>query len=191
MTPCRQISITARRLGFTLVELVAVLILTALLAAAVSVSLKGVRRDVALDDSAARLRAYDGATRDAARLAGRPLVLRFDLSAAVVSRLDPESQQARGTALPLRAGASPRDRESVTIDRMMTPDGEAAAGEVDVLCSARGWTPSYAVLLAGPNGRREWVLFAGLTGEARTIRDDRQVRETLALLRPGVGDDAD
>ena len=45
--------------------------------------------------------------------------------------------------------------------------------------SARGQTPSYAVLLAGPAGER-WVAVAGLTGQAMVLSDERDVQDILS-----------
>jgi prepilin-type N-terminal cleavage/methylation domain-containing protein len=176
------------RTGFTLVELTATLLLAALLSAAVAASLAGTRRGALLEDVVARWKAYDEASRVQARLSGEPVRLRIDVDAGRVRRLDEAGASPLGSALDLPAGA-----EGVRVERVVTAADDpaagrgATAGEVDVPVSVRGYSPAYAVLLAGPGGRRQWLMFAGLTGEPRTLADEREVVETFRLLRGGVG----
>jgi type II secretory pathway pseudopilin PulG len=176
--------ISDRRSAFTLVELTATLLLAALLATAVAASLKGVRRGAALDDAVSAWKAYDEAARAGARATGRPTRLRVDVDAGRVARVDDADGSPRGSPLDLPPGP-----EGVRVERVMTAADDpgvgrgASAGTIEVPVSARGLGPSYAVLLAGPGGRRQWLVFAGLTGEPRTVSDERDVVETFRLLR--------
>ena len=174
-----------RRRGFTLVELTAVLLLAALIATGVTVSLKGARRDTLLDDAVLRWKAYDEATRAQARRSGGPLRLRIGIDAGRARRLAADDNRPLGGTLDFPPGP-----DGVRIERVLTPADDAGGGDVDVRVSARGYSPPYAVLLGGPGGRRQWVLFAGLTGEASLGHDDRQVLDTIRLAAAG-GDDPD
>jgi hypothetical protein len=94
----------------------------------------------------------------------------------------PRGDDDRPHGAPLDLPAGP---DGVRVERVVTPADDAAGGDVDLRVSARGYSPSYAVLLAGPGGRRQWVLFAGLTGEAGVANDDREVLETIRPRRRG------
>ncbi|MDB5296724.1 MAG: hypothetical protein JWO31_2707 [Phycisphaerales bacterium] len=184
--------------AFTLIEMVAVLALAALLATAATVSLKGTRRDAAVDDAAGRWRAYDAAARDLARQSGRPVTLRIRAGGGgtgdagpVARRLDADGRADLGPPVDLPGGP-----DGVRVDRVLTPPVGAdpgagvsagSGGAVDVPVSARGFGPSYAVRLAGPGGRTRWLLVAGLTGEVRTVPDEQYVRNTFRLLAGGEG----
>jgi hypothetical protein len=52
-------------------------------------------------------------------------------------------------------------------------------GEASVPFSDDGRSPSYAVLLTNKAGQR-WVAFAGLTGQAFLVGDERQVQDILS-----------
>lgn len=174
-----------RRRAFTLVELTATLVLAALLAAAVAVSLKGLRRGAAVDDVASAWRAYDEAARAQARASGKPIRLSVDLDANRVRRLDDETAAPLGWALEWPGGP-----EGVRVDRLLTPSDDPAAGArggmFELPISARGYGPAYAVRLAGPGGRTRWLMFAGLTGQPRTPADEREVVEAFRLTNPNA-----
>lgn len=169
---------TATRHAFTLVEIVAVLLLVAVLGATVTVSLNATRRASRLQDAVERLKDYDGAARERARSSGRAMRLRFETGTARVQRVDASTGWPEGPTLEFDG--------AVAVERVWTASDGAASG--DVVCSSRGQTDSYAVLLAGPSDARQWILFAGLTGEARLLKNDAQVEEIFKLLAPGSVD---
>jgi prepilin-type N-terminal cleavage/methylation domain-containing protein len=181
--------------AFTLIELVATLLLAALLATAVAVSLKGIGKEAQFDETVSRIRSFDDASRRQAKASGRPLRIQIDLDRGRISCLE-EGQNGNGpvvndrsesnrTALDLPPGPS-----GVKIERLERADDSAPGGEVEIPCSARGHTPTYALLLTG-QGRRQWLLFAGLTGQVRIIADERELQDTFRLLGATGGHDAD
>jgi type II secretory pathway pseudopilin PulG len=156
------------RRAFTLIEAVLILAVMALLAAGVTVSLAGAGRVASADDVADAYAAFDRTTREAARRLGRTPELRFDLNRGTVRRADGERDPA-GLVL----------RGDFRVTRVVMRGDDLRSGEVAVPVSARGQTPSYAVLLAGPAGHR-WVVFAGLTGQAIRVQDERDVFDILS-----------
>jgi hypothetical protein len=74
------------------------------------------------------------------------------------------------------------------IARLVSGGQSQEAGEVTLPCSARGQTPSYAVLLAGSEGGQQWVVVAGLSGKAVTANNAREVEAIFESL--SGGDDA-
>ncbi len=163
--------------AFTLVELLAVLLLMALLATAVTLSLKGVLRDAELRNAASQLIQFDRLAREQARRSNRPSQLHFEPQARRVRSVDVRTQKAQGRELQLPAG--------VSIEQVRT--AWQARDDIDVVvpCSARGQTGSYAVLLRGAGQRRLWLVVTGLSGTTETERDDHTVNQTFALLANG------
>jgi prepilin-type N-terminal cleavage/methylation domain-containing protein len=167
-----------RRNAFTLIETLAVIALMAVLAAAVTVSLAGAARAARVEDVAERFVAFDRSTRDVARQFGRTPALRFDLNRGTVHRLDGEREPA-----PLHLGG-----DGVRVTRVICRGRDSGSGEVLVRCSAMGQTPSYAVRLTGRSGEC-WVAFAGLTGQALVVRDEREVQDILAPVAAATSPD--
>jgi prepilin-type N-terminal cleavage/methylation domain-containing protein len=157
--------------AFTLIETLAVITLLAVITAAVAVSLSGARRSADLDGVAEQFVAYDRGTREIARRFGRRTSLRFELNQGTVSRLDDLDSNGTRTT-PLAIGGA-------RVARLIVRDESIGYGEASVAFSDGGRSPSYAVLLANNAGQR-WVAFAGLTGQAVVLSDERQVREILS-----------
>ena len=183
--PATRPARAASRRGFTLVELTAALLLAGLIATAVTVSLRGARRATALEDVALRWKAYDEATRAQARRLGSPLRLRIAADGGQVLRLAADGDdRPHGAALDLPSGA-----EGVRVERVVTPADDSAGGDVDLRFSARGYSPSYSVLLAAPGGRRQWLVFAGLTGQAEAVTNERDAIEAVRPAAAAAGRD--
>lgn len=169
-----------RSRAFTLVELTAVLALSAVLAVVAVVSLHGASRAARLSDVVPRLSAMDRWSREYARRFDRGVQLTFDLANGRV--LHDVDGNASSAAYELPSGCS--------IERVATSSGDIASGEASIAFSAKGHTRSYAVMVSGRDGRRSWVIFAGLTGQAVEVSDERQVRETIAATGTAAGTDA-
>ena len=176
--------------GFTLIEMVLVIALTAILATAVTLSLTGPRRAAQARDVAEGVAHYDRLAREWSRRFGRPTRLTFHLNRGMVSRAVADGEAAgaeedsavdRPAALQLAGG--------YRIDRVVLAGRSASAGEVSVPCSTGGQTPSYAVLLAGPGGQRQWLVVAGLSGNVLTVNDEREVEDIFAALSGEPGAD--
>lgn len=186
-----------RRSGFTLIEVTAVIALLGLLAGAVAWSMVEDVRDAAGADAVGQIAHCDRMARLTAQRLGQPCLVRFDLDRQSVVRVvegerDPRPGAA-GRALP--AGWR--------IDRVVVPRGgalpgrvagdatpvRAEAGVVDVRCSTGGRSVSYAVALVGPDeGRRQWIMVSGLTGQLTPADDEKEIENLVAML---VGDRPD
>jgi prepilin-type N-terminal cleavage/methylation domain-containing protein len=170
------------RPAFTLLEMIATLALLAVLATVVTVSLAGPRRAARAQDAADEVLNYDRLAREWCRRLGRPGGITFDLDRGTVRRV--MAGQSDGAAQPASLHVSGGFR----IARLVSGGQSHEAGEVTLPCSARGQTPSYAVLLAGPEGGQQWVVVAGLSGKAVTAGDAREVEAIFQSL--SGGDDA-
>src|SRR5689334_5072065 len=74
------------------------------------------------------------------------------------------------------------------IARLYVAGRRAEGREAVVICSARGYTPSYAVLVEAE--QQQWVVVAGLTGAIRMVADERSVEEILSTGTSAASDDA-
>ena len=176
--------------AFTLLEMLVTLALMALLATVVTISLAGPWRAARAQDAADELLHYDRGTREWCR--------RFAIQGAIVFDLDRAT--VRRAAEPREGGSGPGAQPAklhlpgaFRIARVVSRGRSHAAGEAVLQCSARGQTPSYAVLLSGPGGQQQWVVVAGLTGKAMTAGDEREVEAIFDALSGDSlsgGDDA-
>ena len=157
--------------AFTLIETIAVIALLAVITAAVAVSLSGAKSTADLDGVAERFIALDRGTREVARRFGRRPSLRFELNQGTVRRLDDVDGDGNRTTPLVLGGAR--------VAKLIVRGESVGYGEASVPFSDGGRSPSYAVLLTNKAGQR-WVAFAGLTGQALVLGDERQVRDILS-----------
>jgi prepilin-type N-terminal cleavage/methylation domain-containing protein len=162
------------RRAFSLVELTVVLLILAIMAGAVAVSARGPLRKVGIERTVDEIIAFDRLTRQYARQQDRAIRLLVDLSAGELRRTDEEGRGELGEPLRLASGYS--------VARLRLAGQDIASGQVAISCSALGLTPTYAVLLEGAGGRRQWVLVAGLSGQIVGTGDDKETENILAML---------
>jgi len=198
-----------RHVGFTLVEVIAVVALLALLAGATALSLTGDADLAKHSDILDRLRHADRMARLAAQRTGRPQLLRINLDKQRIQRMQ-DTRGGQDTANhPYALPAGYRIAAVVMPD---TPDApgyartNADVDEVDtsiaeIAFSTEGRSVSYAVRIVStreaapdeaPNHDRprEWLVVSGLTGQA-TLHDDQtqidNLFDALTARRPDAG----
>ena len=165
-----------RRLGFTLIETVAVLAMTAILAGTAAVALSGPRARAVAADAVGQLSFADAGVRQTARSTDHPQSFTIDLAAGRFSRSADGGPDVTLADLP--AG--------VRVTRVWV-NGEAVDfGRATVAVSAAGRTRSYAVGLSTPAGPR-WTVVAGLTGQATPVPDAAAAEAAVDLARPPAG----
>jgi len=174
--------------AFTLIEVMAVVVILALLAGTVVWSLTGDVRRVGVAEAADTIAHVDRTARIAAQ--------RFEGGCRL--RIDLDQQRAR--RLHTDAGGEVAAAHSVSLPRghrieqlVLAPDvGDAAtggaaarrviSGAIDIAYSPQGASPTYALRLGSPSGRQQWLVFAGLTGQMTVIDDERDVDNLFAML---------
>jgi prepilin-type N-terminal cleavage/methylation domain-containing protein len=172
----RHSSFGANR-AFTLIEVIVVLVLTALLTTAVAVALTSPARAARARDAAERIDSFDRLVREHAKRAGAAQAIVFDLNRGTVRRGETESEDGirePGSILQLPG--------QFRVERLLLPGGPVLSGEVRVPVSPRGQTPSYAVLLVERKQKPHWLVFAGLTGQMTEARDATEVEQLFAAL---------
>ena len=166
----------ARRNGFTLVEVTIALLILAILAAGVAISIAAPMANTRMRDVVGRIIQFDHNARDYARNQDRDLHLVIDPTEGTLTRVDPTEREQLGR--PLRLG------DGVKIATILTDDTEAHGNSIALPCSRAGWTRSYAIELHGPRGRRKWLLFAGLTGQCTEFEDETTLRTIWRQTSP-------
>ena len=175
----RRASAEADPAGCTLIELLAVLLILALLTTAVSLSLASAQRKAQMRDVIDQITQYDLLARVEARQHGQPLRLAISLLDAKLSRLDAQSGGAREnrSSLVLPSGYS--------IGEIRLPRKRTNYGQASVNISILGQTPDYALLVRGPDEQKQWLFFTGLSGQSTLLSNDREIADTFQALFGG------
>lgn len=171
---------STRRAAFTLIEISAVIVLAALLAAALALSLSGVGRAARMEDAIQQIIAFDDMTRRTARASGRAMEIVVDTEAQRIRRIDATTRQVHGRQLALGS--------RVRIDEARLGGGALMPASAPILVSDRGLSSTYALKLTEGSAKR-WVLIVGLTGRGIEVSDDGEVQQLLRTT--ATRDDAD
>lgn len=153
--------------GFTLLELLGVLVIGGLLVSIASLSLTGPRRAMQLDDALGQLQWLDAQARHEALRFGEPIMLVFDLDQQTVV-LRPSGEG--GQPAPAAEGNAPLSRSwtlpgQLTLDRLWLSGQVVDRGVVGVPVGIDGQSPSYGVCVTGAGSSSRWLLIAGLSGQ--------------------------
>ena len=168
---------TGRSAGFTLIELMMVVLILATASAIVALRLKGPMCVARMRDVTGRIASYDRLTRLQATEQDRALMVVVDPDKGELRRMDAKGEEAMGTPLSL-----PSDFE---ITKVVVAGEAPSAKRKGVYFSRLGLTRSYAILVTGPGDLSRWVLFTGLTGDLVEGEREEQVREALDRTAPG------
>jgi prepilin-type N-terminal cleavage/methylation domain-containing protein len=164
-------SISAGRLGgFTLVEIMIVVLLMAMLASAAALSMNGPLTSARAADAAEMVSSFDAAVRIYARRYHSGAQIVFDLSAGKISRRQKHDNLDDHASTFLPSGFS--------IDEIRQAQHLASVGETHINVSAMGLSPSYAVHLLGPRSD-QWLVFAGLSGQVRQVNNEAAIDAIL------------
>lgn len=178
-----------RRAAFTLIELVAVMLILALLIGAATLALGGVRREAEMSDVIDRLRAADETARRQAHRLDEPAELVFDLRR---NRIEHSRGRDRRGGRGDGHWTLPR---GFSLERAWIEGHGSSSHQIAVGFSSLGHSPSYALAVRGPSppegdGRpRRLLLWAGLSGQMKEPEDESQLETILQSL--GAGPDAD
>jgi prepilin-type N-terminal cleavage/methylation domain-containing protein len=173
--------------AFTLVELMVAILLAAIMATVVAVSLAGSQRAARAEDVLGRIATFDRLAREHVRQFGRPNRLTFDLAQNTITRspadADADADESHDTASTLHLPSG------VHLARVVTAMANQTAGQASIPCSPDGLRPTYAILLNDTRNAGRWQLTIGPTGQTLEVRDEREVQDIFRAIRRG--DDAD
>lgn len=198
------------RRGFTIIEVMAVVVLIGVLAGMAALSMINDARRATRQDVIARLTDADATARLAAKRLG-PTTLRIDLDQQKLWLVtpDPTTREPRpGHVMRLApdyritevawVDPQPADARNARPRQTLTHD----AGTVELPYSGEGMTRTYVLRLQGPGidpdtgeqaperERTTWLLFSGLTGQT-VINDEPETIDNLLALLTRTRPDAD
>jgi prepilin-type N-terminal cleavage/methylation domain-containing protein len=162
--------------GFTLVELLVVIVILALLAAVVATRWSGVHHQAVAESMRNQLQFVDQHLRQFARSRNRPCVLAFDVEKSRVGKqlsLDEDDQlqwESLGTG--------------VRVESIRVGVDKPTSRRIEIPVDAIGQTPTYGLYLVGPGKRETWLLFAGVSGQMSELKDQRTWNAAFELLQP-------
>jgi prepilin-type N-terminal cleavage/methylation domain-containing protein len=168
--------------GFTLLEVLAVIVIMTMMIAIVGVQLNGPYQVARLRESLERIEFIDNQVRNHSLTHSTPCQLVVDLDRGHLYSQDIHDDDLRSFEYHL-----PR---KLRFDRFQTPWLDKRSGSAVIDITARGSSPTYAVCVVAPDDERRWVLFAGATGRADHSMDKENVQQVFALWRAsGVNTD--
>ena len=175
---------SASRRGFTLIELTVVLLIVAILAGVVTLRLQGPLHRAEMRDVIERIAFFDHLTRVHAREHDRPLRLVVDIVAGDITRNYGDSIEQAGAPFELPRGCE--------FTKLYVGGDQISAGSTSMICSRRGITPTYALQVEHDTGLRQWILVAGLTGDAVEVSDEdiEAIAKALGPAAKTAGRDA-
>ncbi|MEX2672291.1 MAG: type II secretion system protein [Phycisphaeraceae bacterium] len=179
-----------RRRAFTMVEMLAVVVLLGIIAAGTAWSLADNAQQRSHADLVAQLDHADEMARAAAARLGRPCILRIDLDQQRVQRVvETQDDQHAAQTTTVRF---PHRIESVMVAGAQRHAALVESRSVAITYSTAGLSPSYAVRIvtSGETEQTLWLLVAGLTGQAMVMDNEDEIRDIFETLTPG-GPDAD
>ncbi len=181
------------RAAFTMIEMLAVIVVLGLLAGAAAWSLAGDAEAATYENVVGKLAHHERTARLAANRLGQTCVLRYNLNAQRISRFDTADRMAT----PAWRLPAPYRIDRIVIHRPGGGDdaghhgfGERYdAGTVEIDISRAGRSATYAIRVAN-NQQQGWLVFSGLTGQMTRINDAQEVDNLFAMLA-GERPDAD
>ncbi|MDV6033896.1 MAG: type II secretion system protein [Phycisphaera sp. RhM] len=153
--------------GFSLIELVVVLVLMAVIASMATLSVRGVIARQRLGRAVEVIEQFDTALRRSARDQRRQVAGVIDRGRGRLT-VDPSGERSRTYTLP----------RQVSIDAIRFGPVPSSRSGSQIVANADGSSPSYALRLASGNTRR-WVFFVG--GSGQVVDDFNDMAVDLAL----------
>jgi prepilin-type N-terminal cleavage/methylation domain-containing protein len=170
------------RPAFTLIELVAVIVLLGIISTAAALTFRSSLQSATSTDAIGQIKYLDSTARQRARRFNQPVEVVFDVTSSTLSRREGSKRNDESFTAALPRGFS--------IDQINIAGHSTFNGDASITCSPAGLTPSYAIHLIGPNFD-QWLLFAGLSGQMTLINHEETVLDILAAVRQGARRDAD
>lgn len=162
-----------RKAGFTLLELLVVLVISSLVGSIVVVRLWGPYRAARFEQVVEQLILTDRQFRHGCLRRSRSADNHFDIDSGVVSADRPGTESP--TAILLRLS-------DARLEMVVTAAGRFDYGKATVSCNRFGQTPTYGLKLRDSRGRSRWIVFLGITGQPMEFEDDKEVFRMFQTL---------
>ena len=156
--------------GFTLIEVMIVVVIMAMLAASVRFSFRRPMQHAAQSDAIELMHHFDSYARISANRFNRATQLVFDLENQSMTRIENDAEVST-LRLP----------SAIHLTELRTAHHRISDSRHVVNLSPPGVGPTYAVHLEGADFDR-WLLFAGMTGEMSTAYHEQQLDSIFTTL---------
>jgi type II secretory pathway pseudopilin PulG len=153
-----------------------VITVLALLAAVVGTRIGGAQQRASFEQAIAQWEFFDQQLRIEARRHGQPVQARLELGTGRLVR-EAVDRGRRTAATQSLAG-------NIRIARFTSATRDAKTGNINVTYGPQGTSETFAVKLAGPGARQEWLLVAGVSGQMTRVEKDSEVEDVLQALAP-------
>ncbi len=161
--------------GFSLLELLVVLVLVALVSATVVVRWSGVQQDAALQSAVGQLEFNDAYLRRYARTHGTLCSLAFDLKEHRLRKQYRSESRQNPPWETLGRGIQVRQLQT----------GHASAkNRTEVTYQRDGTSVTYGIELAGPRGQKTWLIVAGITGQITRLTTQKKYEDAFQIVSP-------
>lgn len=162
--------------GFTLVEMLVVIVVLALLAAVVAVRWSGVHHGAVAEAARSKLQFTDQHLRQFTRSRRQPGLLAFDLEKHRIGKQRSAGDSHGLQWEPLGTG--------IRIETFRVGIEKPTQRQIEIPVDAAGQTPTYGLHLVGPGKREAWLIFAGISGQMTELKDQRSFHGAFELLAP-------
>ena len=163
--------------AFTLVEIIVALVIISLTATIVTINTGGPLNDANWSDAISRIERADQFVRTYTENTAQPININIDLSENRIFFTDVGDQKKVGRIIKFPSG--------IRIAKLLVKGQALTGGVMPIRCSKASLTPTYAILVLGPNGRQVWLLIAGLSGQITEFENEEQIEKVWnqAILR--------
>ena len=170
-----SVHIGRRRLGFTLFELLVVVVVLSAVAAAVALSMQGPLAMARMEHAAEELVLLDSQLRSHARRSGQGATVLVSPGSSTVLVTWQSEGDARG------------DREvflgrGLIVRQVLVPASASRVSGTEIIYSADGQTPTYALQVTDGRGNERWLAFAGITGQQLEASSQQELEQIFDAL---------
>ena len=162
--------------GFSLLELLVILVLIALVSATVVMRWSGVQQKATLESAVRQLEFSDASLRRYARSHGTLCSLAFDLKENRLRKQFFKESQKNPPWETLGRG--------IQIKQIQTTGQSARKNRVELAFQRDGTTATYGIELLGPRDQKIWLVVAGVTGQVTRLKTKREYEDALQIVSP-------
>ena len=160
--------------GFSLIEMLCVLVLISMISVSVSLNWVGMYQDVQHKAQIEKIIDVDFKARRHAADRHKNCQLIFDLQQQTIQ--SSRWVQGKEKFIPSRLATGNQ------ISKVRTTSNQVSEKQLVIPVSDLGATPTYAVQLMHQEESR-WIIFAGRTGQSQTVEEESEVDELFASLK--------
>ncbi|MCA9234857.1 MAG: prepilin-type N-terminal cleavage/methylation domain-containing protein [Planctomycetales bacterium] len=170
------VSPRAVRSGFTLLELLLVVTITALVTATAAIRWSTVAHNASAAAAVTRLEAVDAHLRQYVRSRRRPALLAIDRAEGRLQKRYLGDKKSASPWESLGAG--------LQLEEIRVAGAKGRQSVIEIPFATTGVSPTYGLHLVGPGERESWLIVAGGSGQFTPLESESQWDAALDLVDP-------